>query len=66
MVVANQLIQLDTLMWKTTTEKREYVFAHMPLMFDYGYDWVSVETDQQQVSEKQTDHNLVMTDYFSL
>lgn len=36
--VANQLIQLDTHMWKTT--KREYVIAHMPLMFDYAYDWV--------------------------
>lgn len=65
MLVANQLIQLDTLMWKTTKE-REYVIAHMPLMFDYGYDQVSVETDQQQVSEKQTGHNLVMTDCFSL
>lgn len=65
MLVANQLIQLDTLMWKTAKE-REYVIAHMPLMFDYGYDQVSVETDQQQVSEKQTGHNLVMTDYFSL
>ena len=65
MLVANQLIQLDTLMWKTTTN-REYVIAHIPLMFDYGYDWVSVETDQQQVSEKQTGHNLVMTDCFSL
>lgn len=52
MLVANQLIQSDTLMWKTTT-KREYVIAHMPLMFDYGYDWVSVETDQQRLKNKQ-------------
>ena len=38
----------------------------MPLTLEYGYDWVSVETDQQQVSEEQTDHNLVETDYVSV
>lgn len=37
--------------------------AHVPLMLEYGYDWVSVETDQQQV---QTGHNLVETDDVSV
>lgn len=37
--------------------------AHVPLMLEYGYAWVSVETDQEQV---QTDHSLVETDDVSV